>query len=97
MRGAVRSDQLRGNPGDVARKRAFRSRKGAFTGAVKQTIGRIESADGGTLFLDEIGDVPLPMQVKLLRFLQNQWLSGSAAQPLQVDVRIVCATNQDLD
>jgi transcriptional regulator with PAS, ATPase and Fis domain len=46
--------------------------KGVFTGALKQTIGRIESADRGTLFLDEIGDVPLPMQVKLLRFLQDQ-------------------------
>jgi two-component system NtrC family response regulator len=65
---------------------------------VKQTIGRIESADGGTLFLDEIGDVPLPMQVKLLRFLQNQVVERiGGRQPVQVDVRIVCATNQDLD
>src|ERR1700731_3869949 len=70
----------------------------AIPGAVKQSIGRIESADHGTLFLDEIGDVPLHMQVKLLRFLQDQIIERiGGRKPVQVDVRIVCATNQDLD
>jgi two-component system, NtrC family, response regulator len=76
----------------------FGHEKGAFTGAVRQIIGRIESAHRGTLFLDEIGDVPLPMQVKLLRFLQDQVVERvGGRKPVQVDVRIVCATNQDLD
>jgi two-component system, NtrC family, response regulator len=76
----------------------FGHEKGAFTGAVKQSIGRIESAHGGTLFLDEIGDVPLSMQVKLLRFLQNQTIERvGGRRPVPVDLRIVCATNQDLD
>ncbi|TMJ56974.1 MAG: AAA family ATPase, partial [Alphaproteobacteria bacterium] len=85
-------------PETLLESELFGHEKGAFTGALKQTIGRIESADGGTLFLDEIGDVPLPMQVKLLRFLQNQVIERIGGRtPLQVDVRIVCATNQDLD
>ena len=85
-------------PETLLESELFGHEKGAFTGAVKQTIGRIESADGGTLFLDEIGDVPLPMQVKLLRFLQNQVVERiGGRQPVQVDVRIVCATNQDLE
>src|SRR5437660_7184376 len=85
-------------PETLLESELFGHEKGAFTGALKQTIGRIESADGRTLFLDEIGDVPLPMQVKLLRFLQNQVIERiGGRQPLQVDVRIVCATNQDLD
>jgi two-component system NtrC family response regulator len=71
----------------------FGHEKGAF-----KQIGRIESADHGTLFLDEIGDVPLPMQVKLLRFLQHQVVERIGGRnPVQVDVRIVCATKQDLD
>jgi two-component system NtrC family response regulator len=85
-------------PETLLESELFGHEKGAFTGAVKQTIGRIESADSGTLFLDEIGDVPLPMQVKLLRFLQNQVVERiGGRQPVQVDVRIVCATNQDLE
>ena len=75
----------------------FGHEKGAFTGAVKQTLGKIESANDGTLFLDEIGDVPQPMQVKLLRFLQNQVIERiGGRRQIQVDVRVVCATHQNL-
>jgi two-component system NtrC family response regulator len=85
-------------PETLLESELFGHEKGAFTGALKQTIGRIESADRGTLFLDEIGDVPLAMQVKLLRFLQDQVVERiGGRKPVQVDVRIVCATNQDLD
>jgi two-component system NtrC family response regulator len=85
-------------PETLLESELFGHEKGAFTGAVKQNIGRIESADRGTLFLDEIGDVPLPMQVKLLRFLQDQIVERiGGRKPVQVDVRIVCATNQNLD
>src|SRR6185437_5106081 len=71
--------------------------RGAFTGAVKQTIGKIEAANKGTLFLDEIGDLPSALQVKLLRFLQDQVIERiGGRRAIQVDVRIVCATNQDL-
>src|SRR5262249_49809254 len=85
-------------PETLLESELFGHERGAFTGAVKQNIGRIESADRGTLFLDEIGDVPLPMQVKLLRFLQDQVVERiGGRKPVQVNVRIVCATNQDLD
>lgn len=75
----------------------FGHEKGAFTGASQQRIGRFEQADGGTLFLDEIGDLPLPVQVKLLRVLQErvvERLGGRGEVP--VDVRIVAATHQDM-
>ncbi len=85
-------------PETLLESELFGHEKGAFTGAVKTTEGKIEQAQGGTLFLDEIGDVPLPLQVKLLRFLQErviERIGGRKAIP--VDTRIVCATHQDID
>ncbi len=85
-------------PETLLESELFGHEKGAFTGAVKTTEGKIEQAAGGTLFLDEVGDIPLPLQVKLLRFLQErviERLGGRKAIP--VDTRIVCATHQDVD
>ena len=84
-------------PENLLESELFGFEKGAFTGAAKTTVGRIETADGGTLFLDEIGDLPASLQAKLLRFLQERTierLGGRSARA--VDVRIVCATHQDL-
>jgi len=75
----------------------FGYEKGAFTGAVKQTQGKIETAHKGTLFLDEIGDLPMPLQAKLLRFLQERVVERiGGREEIPVDVRIVCATHRDL-
>jgi two-component system response regulator AtoC len=75
----------------------FGHEKGAYTGAVGQRPGRFELASGGTLFLDEIGEVPLPMQVKLLRVLQEREIERlGGTKPIRVDVRLVAATNCDL-
>src|SRR5678816_3562451 len=72
--------------------------RGAFTGAVRTNEGKIELAHGGTLFLDEVGDIPLPLQVKLLRFLQERTIERiGGRKPIEVDTRIVCATHQDLE
>jgi two-component system NtrC family response regulator len=85
-------------PENLLEAELFGYERGAFTGAVKTTPGKIELAQGGTLFLDEIGDVPLPLQVKLLRFLQERVIERIGGRaPIAVDTRIVCATHQDLD
>jgi len=84
-------------PANLLESELFGYEKGAFTGATKQTQGKIEYADGGTLFLDEIGDLPLELQAKLLRFLQERCIERvGGRQEIPVDVRIVCATHQDL-
>jgi two-component system NtrC family response regulator len=85
-------------PENLLESELFGHERGAFTGAVKQSIGKIESANKGTLFLDEIGDLPHPLQVKLLRFLQDQVVERiGGRQKIQVDVRIVSATNANLE
>jgi two-component system NtrC family response regulator len=85
-------------PENLLESELFGHEKGAFTGAVKTTEGKIELAAGGTLFLDEVGDIPLPLQVKLLRFLQERTIERiGGRKPIAVDTRIVCATHQNLE
>jgi two-component system NtrC family response regulator len=85
-------------PETLLESELFGHEKGAFTGAVKTVQGKIEQAQGGTLFLDEVGDIPLPLQVTLLRFLQERVIERvGGRQPIAVDTRIVCATHQNLD
>ena len=84
-------------PENLLEAELFGYEKGAFTGAIKTTEGKIELAHGGTLFLDEVGDIPLPLQVKLLRFLQERVIERiGGRRQIAVDTRIVCATHQDL-
>lgn len=84
-------------PDTLLESELFGYEKGAFTGAVRQTPGKIETAHRGTLFLDEIGDLPLPLQAKLLRFLQERVIERlGGREEIPVDVRIVCATHRDL-
>ena len=84
-------------PENLLEAELFGYERGAFTGAVKTNPGKIELAEGGTLFLDEVGDIPLPLQVKLLRFLQERVIERIGGRsPIAVNTRIVCATHQDL-
>ncbi len=84
-------------PENLLESELFGYEKGAFTGAMKSKMGRVEEADGGTIFLDEVGELPLPLQAKLLRFIQEkefERLGGMKTH--KVDVRVVAATNRDL-
>ncbi len=85
-------------PEHLLESEIFGSRKGSYTGSVENRPGRIEMARGGTLFLDEIGDMPLPLQVKLLRVIENkEYQPLGAKSPLTADVRFVAATHRDLE
>lgn len=85
-------------PDNLLESELFGYEKGAFTGAVKQTLGKIETANGGTIFLDEIGDMPMPLQAKMLRFLQERVIERIGGRStIPVDVRILCATHRDLE
>lgn len=84
-------------PENLLESELFGYEKGAFTGAIKQTPGKIEYAHSGTLFLDEVGDLPMSLQAKLLRFLQERVVERiGGREEIPVDVRVVCATHQDL-
>ncbi|MGZ8223728.1 MAG: PEP-CTERM-box response regulator transcription factor [Methylobacter sp.] len=84
-------------PENLLESELFGYEKGAFTGAVQQTRGKIEYAHNGTFFLDEIGDLPVPLQAKLLRFIQERVIERiGGRKEIPVDVRIICATHQDL-
>jgi len=85
-------------PENLLESELFGYEKGAFTGASKQTVGKIEYANEGTLFLDEIGDLPMSLQAKLLRFLQERVIERlGGRQEISVDVRIICATHQNIE
>ncbi len=84
-------------PENLLESELFGHEKGAFTGATKQVKGKFELADGGTFFLDEIGDIPMALQPKLLRFLQERVIERvGGRKEVSVDVRVICATHQDI-
>jgi len=84
-------------PENLLESELFGYEKGAFTGAIKQTLGKIECANGGTFFFDEIGDMPMPLQAKMLRFLQERVIERIGGRTsIPVDIRIICATHHDL-
>ncbi|PCI70476.1 MAG: PEP-CTERM-box response regulator transcription factor [Piscirickettsiaceae bacterium] len=84
-------------PANLLESELFGYEKGAFTGANKQTLGKIEHANGGTLFLDEIGDLPYELQAKLLRFLQERVIERiGGREEIPIDVRVICATHQNI-
>ncbi len=85
-------------PDNLLESELFGYEKGAFTGAVKQTKGKVEAATGGTLFLDEVGDMAMSLQAKMLRFLQERVIERLGGRDtIEVDVRIICATHRNLD
>ena len=85
-------------PANLIESELFGHEKGAFTGAVQKQIGRFERADGGTIFLDEVGEIPLELQSKLLRVLQEGTFERiGSAKTISVDVRVIAATNRDLE
>src|SRR5512135_1009909 len=85
-------------PRELLESELFGFEKGAFTGAAERKLGKFEQANGGTIFLDEIGDMPLDLQTKILRALQEKEVTRTGGnQSIAVDVRIVAATNQDLE
>ncbi|MBF5092040.1 MULTISPECIES: PEP-CTERM-box response regulator transcription factor [unclassified Novosphingobium] len=97
-RGAFVAINCAAIPENLLESELFGYEKGAFTGAIKTTEGKIEMASGGTLFLDEVGDIPFPLQVKLLRFLQERTIERiGGRRSIEVDTRIVCATHQNLE
>ena len=84
-------------PGELIESELFGHEKGAFTGATGRQVGRFELADGGTIFLDEVGDLPLKLQAKLLRVLQEgEFERLGSGKTIKVDVRVIAATSRDL-